>query len=75
MQIKLDGWDFKVNSDDESLVLTCTKVGSWALGAALSFQITGAQSSETPPKGGPAQINPSGMTGSNIPRRCRPMPR
>jgi DNA-binding beta-propeller fold protein YncE len=67
MLITLDGWDFQVNSDDVSLVLRCTKVGSWASGANLSFQITGAQSSEAPPQGGSTQINPAGMTGNNIP--------
>ena len=52
MQIKLDGWDFQVNSGDLSLVLRCSKDGSWASGANLSFQITGAQSSKDPPQGG-----------------------
>jgi DNA-binding beta-propeller fold protein YncE len=67
MQIKLDGWDFQVNSDDGTLILSCTTGGSWASGRALSFQIKGVQSSEGPPQGGPTQINPKWMTGNNIP--------
>src|SRR5262245_37750750 len=63
MKISLDGWDFKVNSKDKSLVLTYTKTEqyTWASRAALSFKITGAQSTKEPPQGGKAQINPSGM--------------
>src|SRR6516162_788385 len=59
MQINLDGWEFQVNSDDNSLVLTYSKTGNgtWASGAALSFQIKGAQSSEDPPQGGQTQIS------------------
>ena len=67
MQVTLNGWDFQVNSDDGTLILSCTTGGSWASGAALSFQIKGAQSSEDPPQGGPTQINPKWMTGNNIP--------
>src|SRR5262249_61345 len=66
MQIDLGGWDFAVNSDHGTLVLTCTQEDSWASGKPLSFQITGAQSSEPPPKADQVEINPSGMIGNNI---------
>ena len=70
MKISLDGWDFKVNSKDNSLVLTYTKTEkyTWASGATLSFKITGAQSSKEPPQGDYAQINPSGMGDNVIPQ-------
>ena len=67
MQVSIAGWNCAVNSDDESLMLTCTQAGNWANGADLSFQITQVQSSASPPQGGDTQINPSGMTGHFIP--------
>jgi hypothetical protein len=67
MQINLGGWDFAVNSDHGTLVLTCAQEDSCASGKPLSFQITGAQSSEPPPKADQVEIDPSGMTGNNIP--------
>ena len=70
MQISLPGWTFSVNNGDESLMLTCSAAGSWANGATLGFQITSVQSAAKPPQGGVTQINPSGMTGSNIPAQA-----
>ena len=67
MQIKLDGWNFAVNSDEISLVLTCTQAHTWMSGDPLRFQITGAKSSKEPPQGGSTQISLSAMTGNNLP--------
>lgn len=67
MQVSLAGWSCAVDTDDESLMLTCLQAGDWANGADLSFQIAQVQSSASPPQGGDTQINPSGMTGHFIP--------
>ncbi len=67
MQISLSGWAFSVNSIDETLLLTCTAAGTWPNGAQISFQITNTNSAATPPQGDIPQINPTGLSGSNIP--------
>ena len=67
MSIKDPNWSCAVNDADQSLMLTCVKSIDWQNGTALTFSITGLQSSATPPQGGITQVNPAGMGGANIP--------
>ncbi len=62
MHVTADGWSGSVDTANQALAITCTRAGSWAAGATLTFKITDVVSD------GPAgtdviSVIPSNMTG------------
>jgi uncharacterized protein (TIGR02145 family) len=66
MTATLDGWTPSVDTNSPALVLTANKDQTWSDGADLVLTLDGVISTDAPGANG-LQINPVGLSGSNVP--------
>jgi uncharacterized protein (TIGR02145 family) len=69
MSIKLADWEFTVDQDEQSLLLTYSGAGEkiWPDGGVFAFSLVGVQSSEKKPSTDNIQVNISNMKGEHLP--------
>jgi len=63
MQVTADGWAGALDAPSLAINITCTRAGTWAAGATLTFTITGAVS-DGPPGTDTVTIVPSNLDGN-----------